>query len=111
MIGSGMDLNQNNLKSSDNLKILLPVVGHLFWWVPREDRAGLSVEAVVEAVLSNGDEEMIRLLFNTVGVDTVADIFYRQVSGQRTNYRPRTINFFRLYFQRHAKRNTESGSD
>ncbi|CEG13639.1 hypothetical protein MSIBF_A4380001 [groundwater metagenome] len=39
-----------------------------------------------------------------VGINKVADIFYKQTSPERMriNYRPRTINFFRLYFKKNA---------
>jgi len=77
---------------------------HLFWWVPENKQAHLSIDAVVEAVLSNGNEKAVRHLFDTLGVEKVAEFFYRQTSSKRNNYRPRTIHFFRSYFQRHAQR-------
>ncbi|MBN2088028.1 hypothetical protein JW964_00355 [candidate division KSB1 bacterium] len=77
---------------------------HLFWWVPDNKLTQLSMDAVVEAVLNNGDEKAVRHLFDVLGVEKVAEIFYRQTSGKRINYRPRTVHFFRSYFQRHAQK-------
>jgi hypothetical protein len=56
----------------------------------------------VESFLSNGNEEMVRKLFDYYGIEKVAEIFNRQTSGRRNNYRPRTVHFFREYFHRHA---------
>jgi len=84
---------------------------HLFWWVPENKLTQLSVDAVVEAVLNNGNEKAVRHLFDILGVEKVAEFFYRQTSGKRTNYRPRTIHFFRNYFQRHAQRYSNDKTD
>jgi beta-galactosidase GanA len=74
-----------------------------FWWVPEKEIASLSHDAIVESVLSNGNEGTVSQLFDYYGIEKVAEIFNRQTSGRRFNYRPRTINFFRLYFKRHAQ--------
>ena len=92
-----------------NVKIqdLIPIIEHLFWWVPEKERTSLSDDAIVEAVLSNGDEKMVKQLFDVFGIEKVAETFDRQISGRRINYRPRTVNYFRQYFQRHAQRHTD----
>lgn len=76
--------------------------GTLFWWVKSEDKSNLSLEAIVEAVLNYGDKRTIKKLFDLVGIRQVADIFYRQTSGRRSNYNRRTQHFFEIYFKRHA---------
>ena len=88
-----------------NVKVqdLTPIIEHLFWWVPEKDKSSLSDDAIVEAVLSNGDEKMVKQLFDVFGIEKVAKTFNRQISGRRINYRPRTVNYFRQYFQRHAQ--------
>jgi hypothetical protein len=88
----------------NNLTPIIEQQKHLFWWVPENKLTQLSIEAVVEAVLNNGNEKAVRHLFDILGVEKVAEIFYRQISGKRINYRPRTVHFFRSYFKRHAKR-------
>jgi ABC-type nitrate/sulfonate/bicarbonate transport system ATPase subunit len=74
----------------------------LFWWVKPEERTNISINAVIEAVLNYGDEKSVKKLFDLVDIKTVADIFDRQISGKRSNYRKRTQNYFKLYFEKHA---------
>ena len=38
-----------------------------------------------------------------MGTDKVAEIFYKQISRKRVNYKPRTKHFFKLYFDRHVQ--------
>lgn len=79
---------------------------HLFWWVPKEQQDHISEESLVEHVLNYGDETSVKRLFELLGVESVSEVFYRQISGNRCNYFPQVINFFTLYFQRHAPRNS-----
>lgn len=74
----------------------------LFWWMKPEDRRNVSINALVEAVLNFGDEKSVKRLFDIIGIKKVADIFYQQISGVRTNYHRRTRHFFQIYFQKHA---------
>ncbi|MDD5476244.1 MAG: hypothetical protein PHU03_07020 [Syntrophales bacterium] len=83
--------------------LLLPAIKNLFWWVPESEISSLSDEAIVEAVLNNGNETMVKQLLDFYGIDYVAETFNRQISGRRNNYRPRTVNFFQKYFQRHTQ--------
>lgn len=88
---------------NEKIQDLIPIIEHLFWWVPEKERTSLSDDAIVEAVLSNGNEKMVQQLFDVFGIEKVAETFNRQISGRRINYRPRTVNYFRQYFQRHAQ--------
>ncbi len=89
------------------IKDLTPMIKHLFWWVPENEMTSLSPDAIVESVLSNGNEDTVRQLLDYYGIETVAEIFNRQIAGRRINYRPRTVHFFRQYFHRHVQ-NRES---
>lgn len=95
---------KQNAKTQD---LITPMIKYLFWWVPEKEIASLSPEAIVESVLSNGNENTVRQLLDYYGIEKVAEIFNRQTSGRRINYRPRTVHFFRQYFHRHAQ-NCES---
>ncbi len=86
----------------EGLKSFIRENTHLFWWINPKERENVELAFVVEAVLNYGDEKSVRRLFELAGTKTVSDIFRRQISGSRTNYHPRTINFFKLYFDRHA---------
>ncbi len=90
---------------SDELKTFIKEHSYLWWWVPEEKKEQLGLNSVVEGILNYGDIEDIRQLFKLIGIDKAAEIFFKQVSGKRPNYSKKTINFFRLYFQRHAQRN------
>ena len=70
---------------------------YLWWWVP--DKRSLSLESVVEGVLTGGDMEAVEILFALAGREAVRRIFRKQISGKRCNYRPQTVNFFRKVFQ------------
>jgi hypothetical protein len=75
----------------------------LFWGVKPEERENISLNVLVETILNYGNEKRVKTLFDIIGVKTVADIFFRQISGKRSNYHQRTKHFFQLYFKRHAQ--------
>ena len=75
----------------------------LFWWIKPEEKTNISINVLVEAVLNYGNEKSVKRLFDLVGIKKVADIFYRQISGKRSNIHKRTKHFFKIYFKRHAQ--------
>jgi hypothetical protein len=92
-------------KHSPELRAFIKGHSYLWWWVPEEKKENLSLDSVVEAILNYGNINDIKRLFDLVGTEKTAGIFSKQISGKRPNYGKRTINFFKLYFQRHAQRN------
>ena len=74
----------------------------LFWSVPASMRGNISLNLLVETILQYGDLPEIRRLFELIGIKKVAAIFREQTTRRRCNYHPRTINYFRQYFARHA---------
>ncbi len=75
---------------------------HLFWYIKEDARENVSIEFLVETILHYGNEKSVKKLFDLVGIRNVADIFYKQISGKRVNYPPRTVHFFDLYFKKNA---------
>ncbi|OGF70169.1 hypothetical protein A3H65_02340 [Candidatus Giovannonibacteria bacterium RIFCSPLOWO2_02_FULL_45_14] len=73
---------------------------HLIWYV--EDFDCLSEEAIVEGVLNYGDFDDVKELISILGIKRVSTIFRKQLRHKRINYDPKTINYFRLYFNRYA---------
>lgn len=73
---------------------------NLWWWV--RDRENLSVESIVEGVLSYGDIEDVRELFELMGREQVKEAFLLQIKRHRNNYRPATVNFFKRVFSSNA---------
>ena len=74
----------------------------LFWSVSEADLDRLSVDLIVETILSYGDEKSVKALLNTLGTKNVAAIFFKQISRKRCNYPPRTRHYFSLYFKKYA---------
>jgi len=77
---------------------------YLLWWV--RDYDALNEEAVVEAVLNNGDWEELQDLIKILGRDQVAGIFFKQMGYPRCNYSDKRANFFKNYFSEYARGNT-----
>ena len=77
---------------------------HLVWYTRNYDQ--LSPAAIVEAVLNYGDWDEVQEMIGILGIKEVARIFRRQTNGKRCNYHLKTKNYFNLYFNKHAPRNT-----
>jgi len=73
----------------------------LVWHTKEYDK--LSKEVIVEAVLNYGDWDDVQKLIKIIGIKEMAEIFRKQTSGFRTNYRPEVSNYFRLYFNKYAR--------
>jgi hypothetical protein len=71
---------------------------YLWWWI--RDKEKLSLESVVQGVLAYGDMDDVHKLFHMVGLEKVRRIFFQQISGNRCNYRPETVNFFKKVFSK-----------
>ena len=95
-------------KNSPEVKAFIRQNADLFWYVPKDKKEDVSHELLVEMVLNYGNRKMIRELFDLLGLENVARIFFEQSSGQiRSNYLKPTKNYFQLYFNRHAHGNTD----
>jgi hypothetical protein len=77
----------------------------LFWYVKDDAKENIGKEFLTETILNWGDLKSVSKLFKLVGLKETADIFYKNTSGTRTNYRKKVINYFNLYFERHSHRN------
>ena len=74
---------------------------YLIWYTKNYNK--LSEEAIVEAVLNYGDFEDSKKLFSILGIKKVAKIFKKQTARERVNYDPKILNYFNLYFKKHAQ--------
>lgn len=74
----------------------------LWWWV--KDVKKLSDEALLEGVLNYGEWSDVLEIFKILGIKKAAAIFKAQTERERVNYRPKTLNYFKLYFQEYASR-------
>ena len=93
-------MNVNN----EELKRFIREKSHLFWYIPDEKKENISMNVLVEAILNHGSLEDVKTIFNLIGIEKVAEIFYASVNNKkRNNYYPVVINFFNLYFRRHVQ--------
>ena len=93
--------------SREELKQFITERKHLVWWV--KDPGKLGPESIVEAVLNYGNWEDVQELIRIMGIEQVAKIFRENSKPSamgRHNYRPEIKQYFDLYFQKHAKKNT-----
>lgn len=91
------------MEQSEKLHQFLVKNQDIFWHFDKSKLEKLSLDVVVEYILNFGDEKSVKELFEIVGLQCVAEIFKKNSSNQRrVNYFPEVLNFFRIYFQRHA---------
>ncbi len=77
---------------------------NLIWYVG--DKDNLSDDSIVESVLNYGDFKDFKEMINIMSIEKVADIFRKQSEKERSNYRPSIKNYFTLYFNKYAPRNS-----
>ncbi|MEK7615814.1 MAG: hypothetical protein AAB420_01230 [Patescibacteria group bacterium] len=76
----------------------------LIWYSRNYD--GFEESTVVEAVLNYGDWDEFKALKESLSVERVAEIFRENAFRERTNYRDDVRQYFTLYFDKHAPRDT-----
>ena len=77
----------------------------LFWSVSDDKLAHISDALLVETILNYGTAADVRTLFECVGIEQTAAIFYAHTENKtRTNYLPPVKNYFTLYFNRHVRK-------
>ena len=76
----------------------------LFWSVAVDKLSSVSDELLVETILNYGAMEDVRSLFDLLGLERTAAVFFKTTEGRtRDNYFPEVANFFRIYFNRHVR--------
>ncbi len=90
-----------NIKIKNQLKKFMKARKYLVWYVKKQEN--LNVESIVEHTLNYGDWDDFQKLIKIIGVNKMAEIFKKQTSGFRTNYRPEVSNYFRLYFNKYDR--------
>ncbi len=73
---------------------------YLIWYTVDYD--SLSDEAVVEAVLNNGELSDLMELINIMGRKRVSEIFKKESNKERSNYRADIRNYFNIFFEKDA---------
>jgi hypothetical protein len=73
---------------------------YLFW--STTDYRALSAAVILENTLNYGEWADVMAVFKILGLKKAAAIFREQTTGERVNYRPKTLNYFKLYFKEYA---------
>lgn len=99
------------IEHNEEIKRFIREHSSLFWYVKDDAKEKISLEFLVETILNYGGLEDIKQLFELIGIDKSAEIFFKQVNRTRCNYFPQVKNFFTIYFNRHVQRNLNSVTD
>lgn len=80
----------------------------LFWYTQESKKKDISDSLLVETILNYGTMDDVKALFNLMGIDKVAEVFFTAKGRQKLNYFPQIYNFFTLVFNRYVpQRNPE----
>jgi len=97
---------QKSLQRKDYKKELGDFIAQrkeLIWYI--KDPYKLNDESIVEAVLNYGDWDDVQEMIRIMGIENAATAFRRSSKPdkfQRTNYHPKTANYFNFYFNKYA---------
>lgn len=94
------------MANSKEIKELINDNRQLFWYSNESDKENIGEDQLVETILNYGDVDAVKHLINILGIEKVADLFYRHTHSskrRKNNYPELIFNFFDLYFKRHAK--------
>ena len=78
----------------------------LFWYSPEDKTETVSDELLVETIINYGTLDSIHQLFETFGLQNTASIFRNMTGRKALNIYPELRNFFDLYFDKYAPRNS-----
>ena len=75
----------------------------LFWYTPEAKKKDISDSLLVETILNYGTMDDVKALFNLMGIDKVAEVFFAAKGRQKLNYFPQIYNFFTMVFNRYVQ--------
>jgi len=78
----------------------------LFWYSPEDKTETVTDDLLVETIINYGTLDTIHQLFEIVGLQNTATIFRRMTGRKSLNIYPELRNFFELYFDKYAPRNS-----
>jgi len=96
--------------NSPEIKEFIHQHSNLFWYTPEDKKEEISPEFLVETILNYGDISSTIKLFQIVGINEVARIFFDSINlsdRRKGNYHELTINYFTLVFRKYAQRNIQ----
>jgi hypothetical protein len=94
--------------NSPEIKKYIREHSNLFWYTPDDKKEEISTEFLVETILNYGDKDEVIQLFDLLGINKVAQVFFHSINlsdRRKGNYHEITVNYFTLVFQKYAQRN------
>jgi hypothetical protein len=91
--------------NSPEIKEFIRENSHLFWYIPEDKKEEISSDYLVETILNYGDINAVKKLFTLLGIKNVTKIFFDSINiseRRKNNFHELTINYFTLFFKRHA---------
>ena len=89
----------------EELKQFITKHKNLFWYTPESKLHNISDSFLVETILNYGDMDAVMNLFEIMGINNVAKIFFDDINlseRRKNNYNELTLNYFTLVFNRYA---------
>jgi len=96
--------------NSPKVKEFIRRYSDLFWYIPDDKKENISHAVLVEFILNYGDMKAVKELFSILGIDVVADHFYKSINlsdRRKGNYHELTLNYFTLLFNKYALSNSD----
>lgn len=106
-----MDKIKKTFLNSAEIKLFINDHSALFWSIPERAIENISLNVLAETILQYGDIPDIKRLFELIGIEKVAKIFNQQIAQRRCNYKPSTINYFKLYFKNNVSHSINSPTE
>jgi hypothetical protein len=94
---------------SPELKQYIAKHKSLFWYTPENKKEDISPSLLVETILNYGDMDAVKQLFQLMGIENVAKVFFDDVNQserKKNNYYPEIYNFFSIVFSKYAQRDS-----
>jgi len=91
---------------SESIKDFIRQHAELFWYSPDDKGESVTDALLVEQILNYGSLEDVKELFQVMGVNRVAEVFFESISQserRKNNYSPITVNYFTLLFDRYVR--------
>lgn len=91
--------------NSPEIKAFIRENSHLFWYTPEDKKEEISLEFLVETILNYGDINALKKMLDLIGIKNTAKIFFNSINlsnRRKGNFHELTINYFTLFFKRHA---------
>jgi hypothetical protein len=73
----------------------------LFWYIPENKKEDVSHELLVETIFNYGDMKAVLKLFDLLGINRVADLFFNLEGRKKLNYYPEVYHYFSLVLKKY----------